>query len=76
MRDERSENEVIRRHEFERDIDMALIEKKKAEIIQLQEDLESLNQQYLSKVDLQNSIAQEAQLKVEIEQGKIEEQFK
>ena len=43
MKDERGEAEVARRHEFERDIDIAMIDKKRAEITQLQEDLEALN---------------------------------
>lgn len=35
MKDERGEAEVARRHEFERDIDIAMIDKKRAEITQL-----------------------------------------
>jgi len=35
MKDERGEAEVARRHEFERDIDISMIDKKRAEITQL-----------------------------------------
>jgi hypothetical protein len=55
-KDEKGEEELKRRHEKEQALTNALVEKKQKDKEQLQEDLNKLNETYLSMNELQESI--------------------
>lgn len=70
-KDEAGEAEKKRRHEKEQDLTNALVEKKKADKEQLQEDLNALQQQYLAMHELQESIKEAIRLRERIEYLKV-----
>ena len=74
-KDEASETEKKRRHDKEMELTNALVEKKLADKEQLQNDLNALNQQYLSMNELQESIKEAERLRERIEQLKVQIQM-
>lgn len=71
QKDAAGEKELKRRHEKEHDITSHLIEKKKTEQEKLQQDLNSLEKQYLGMAELQASLKEATELREKIELTKV-----
>ena len=71
-KDEKHEENRRRRHETRQNLHNELIEKKRAEIEELDAALEDANNTFLAMSDLQESLAEAEDLRTKIEEAKVQ----